>query len=219
MRTKTLLLTAALSAAGVATSMAQVFSVNAVGYVTVKVPANGFAMVANPLDAGAGNNTVGKLFSNVPPGTQIFIYDNATGSYEIGAFDDLDNAIVPPAAANKVVEPGNGVFVKNNSAQEISITFVGEVKQGTLSNPLPKGFSIKASQVPQVGTAKELGLPGVPGDQVFQFNATTQTYDISGFDDLDNDWVPALKPLAVGQAFFLSRGAAGSWDRTFNVNQ
>ena len=48
MRTKTLLLTAALSAAGIATSMAQVYSANAVGYVNKLIP-TGFSMIANPV--------------------------------------------------------------------------------------------------------------------------------------------------------------------------
>jgi hypothetical protein len=34
-----------------------------------------------------------------------------------------------------------------------TVTFVGEVPAGSLSNPIPKGFSIKASQVPQAGKA------------------------------------------------------------------
>src|SRR5687768_8351279 len=50
MRTKTLLLTAALAAAGLTSSMAQVFSVNAVGFVNVTVPASSFALLANPLN-------------------------------------------------------------------------------------------------------------------------------------------------------------------------
>src|SRR6478672_7317898 len=46
MRTKTLLLTAALAAVGVSSSMAQVYSVNVVGYVNKSVP-KGFYMLAN----------------------------------------------------------------------------------------------------------------------------------------------------------------------------
>src|SRR3954468_1352288 len=48
MRTKTLLLTAALAAAGAASAMAQnVYSVNAVGYVNKSV-VHGYSIVANP---------------------------------------------------------------------------------------------------------------------------------------------------------------------------
>src|SRR6266851_4855036 len=50
MRTKTLVLTAAISAAALATSMAQVVSVNAVGYVRVTVAAGNLQLLANPLN-------------------------------------------------------------------------------------------------------------------------------------------------------------------------
>jgi hypothetical protein len=61
MRTKTLLLTAALSAAGIATSMAQnVYSVNMVGYINKTMP-KGLSMIANQLNASP-NNKVTTLF-------------------------------------------------------------------------------------------------------------------------------------------------------------
>jgi hypothetical protein len=217
MRIKTLLLTAALSAAGVATSMAQVFSVNAVGYVTKTIPANGFALISNPLIAA--DNSIGALFTPAPAGLQVFKFDSGTGGFVIATFDDLDGAFLPAAAAAQTVVPGEGVFVRNPTASAITVTFVGEVPQGALSNPLPSGLSIRSSQVPQAGTAAELGLVGVAGDQIFQWNAANQGYDTSTFDDLDNAWLPPLGNLEVGEAFFLSKLAAGSWDRTFDVNQ
>lgn len=215
MRTKTLLLTAALSAAGVATSMAQVFSVNAVGYVTTKVPAKGFALISNPLTAA--DNTIQALFKGAAAGTQVFKYDGA--KFATATFDDIDNKFIPDSAANLTVVPGEGVFVFNPTATELSFTFVGEVPQGDLKNPLPKGLSIRSSMVPQPGTAKDLGLVGGAGDQIFKWDTAGQKYATSTFDDIDNDWVPRLTPLAVGEAFFLSKQVAGSWDRKFSVNQ
>ena len=217
MRTKTLLLTAALTAAGVATSMAQVFSVNAVGYVTKTIPANGFALISNPLMAA--DNSIGALFSPAPAGLQVFKFDSGSGQFDIATFDDLDGAFLPADIAAKTVVPGEGVFVRNPTASAITITFVGEVEQGALSNPLPAGLSIRSSQVPQAGTAEELGLSGGAGDQIFQWNVVTQGYDTSTFDDLDNAWLPPLGRLEVGDAFFIAKNAAGSWDRTFDVNQ
>ena len=81
MRTKTLLLTAALSAAGLATSMAQVYSVNAVGYVNVSVPANSYAIVGVPLN---GTNNSLNTTMPLPAGyadTTIFRFDVATQNY------------------------------------------------------------------------------------------------------------------------------------------
>jgi hypothetical protein len=227
MRTKTLLVAAAVGAAGIATSMAQVFSVNAVGYVNKTVPAGGFALISNPLKAAT--NTVNALFQPVPPGFQVFIYNPGKG-FDVGTFDDLEGAFVPASVGSATVNPGQGVFVKNPTTSPVQITFVGEVPQGTLTTPLVVGLQIVSSQVPQAGTAAELGLPSKvadgasAGDQVYQFivNSSTasenQKYYVSTFDDLEDGWLPALKSLDVGDAFFLNRVKAGNWTRTFNVN-
>jgi len=220
MRTKTLLLTAALSAAGIATSMAQVFSVNAVGYVNKTIPkGNKLALISNPLDAGTGNNTIGNLFKGAPDGTQVYKYDGT--AFVTATFDSIEGAFLPAAAAATEVKPGEGVFVRNTSAADYTVTFVGEVPQGTLANPYPKGLSIRSSIVPQAGTAADLGFKGADGDQINQFQLDTQSYYVSTFDSLapaGQEWGPALKPLAVGEAFFLSSPTGGTWSRTFSVN-
>jgi hypothetical protein len=221
MRTKTLLLTAALSAAGVASSMAQgtVFSVNAVGYVNTTVGPK-FSLISNPLTAT--DNTINTLFKtgiqgSVPNGFQV--YKLTPSGFVTATFDDIDQVFTPPSAGSTTVTPGEGVFVRNPTTSPITITFVGEVPQGTLTTTYPKGLSILSSKVPQSGTAQALGFVGVNGDQIFQYNNATQQYVTSTFDDLDNAWKPALGTLAVGESFFLRAAAGGTWTRTFSVNQ
>jgi len=221
MRTKTLLLTAALSAAGVASSMAQgtVFSVNAVGYVNTTLKP-GFNLVANPLTGS--DNTIGTLFKGLPFGTQVSKF-NGTG-FDTATNDDLENAYIPAANASKTVVPGEGVFVKNNGKTDATVTFVCEVPQGSLSNPLPKGLSVRSSQVPQEGKiTTDLGFPGKAGDQISKFDVATQKFVTYTFDDLENNWTSAGKvsepSFAVGEAFFVRKNAADSWNRTFSVNQ
>jgi hypothetical protein len=211
MRTKTLLATAVLSAAGVATSMAQVFSVNAVGYVNVKVPP-GFSLIANQLNAPDAK--LSALIPTAPAGTTVYKFNGT--AYEIASFDDLDNAWVGPAIT---LSPGEGAFIRNPTAAEFTVTFVGEVPAGSLSNPLPAGFSIRSSQVPQAGKiTTDLGFPAGAGDVIYQFNSTTDQYVINSFDDLDNAWVPAEPTVAVGESFFVKKAAAGNWTRNFSVN-
>jgi hypothetical protein len=223
MRTKALLLAAAFAAAGVATSMAQVYSVNAVGYVNVSIP-NGFSMGSNPLNAA--DNSVTALFKNTTPalpgGFKVFVFKNG-GFLPAAQWDDLDSVFIPAATAAELITPGNGVFVFNPGSTALTLTFVGEVSQGTLSNPLPKGFSIKANMVPQAGAPDSFGLPAQGGDKVFVYDTTAKGYKSWQFDDLDNVWLSSsgngLPSIAVGQAFFLFRAvSAGSWNRTFNVN-
>jgi hypothetical protein len=223
MRTKALLLAAAFAAAGVATSVAQVYSVNAVGYVNVTlVP--GFNLVSNPLDAAS--NVLGTLASNiqggVPNATRIFKFENASNSFVDAQYDDADAAYLG-SAASRTVAPGEGFFILIPGTTDKTLTFVGQVMQGNLSNPLPRGFSIRANQVPQAGKASDFGLPAQNGDRYFRWDPLAQRYQDWQFDDADNLWLGpnnnTLPDLAVGEAFLLFRAqSASTWNRTFSVN-
>jgi hypothetical protein len=222
MRTKTLLLTAALSAAGIATSMAQaVYSVNAVGYVnTTLVP--GFNLISNPLDNKTGNSINNLLvtgMTTVPDGTTAYVFQN--GGFQVAQYDELDGRFNPAAIADLNILPGSGFFVRNPGSTSVQVTFVGEVPQGNLSQTIPPGFSIQASSVPIAGTASSMGLGGQNGDTYYGFSEANQSFNfISTFDDLDNAWSPALPVLQVGEAFmYLSRATAPrQWTRSFSVN-
>jgi hypothetical protein len=228
MRTKALLLAAAFAAAGVSTSVAQVYSVNAVGYVNVTLNP-GFNMVSNPLDAGAGNNTVSKLFSNitggVPAQLKVYTWDETAGTYNVAAtYVSVALGFQPSTSANFVLAPGRGAFVQVPATvtAPITLTVVGEVPQGNLSNPLPIGFSIKASQVPQAAKPEDLGLVGAPQDKIYRYDSVAGTYRVANtFVNTTLGWQPATGVIAVGEAFFYQRAAAngaGTWTRTFSVN-
>ncbi|MGV3772055.1 MAG: hypothetical protein ACO1QB_04075 [Verrucomicrobiales bacterium] len=229
MRTKTLILTAALSAAGVATSMAQVYSVNAVGYVNTTLKP-GYNLISNPLIAA--NNTIGSLFQGVPNLTQVSKFvkteANPTGSFVTGTYSTILGRWNSTDAnfANMTLVPGEGVFVRNPGTTDLTVTFVGEVPQGTLSTPLPQGLSIVSSQVPQSGTATDLGLPVANLDQVHQWdpaaNGGAGGYRTSTYSTILNGWSGSpLGTLKVGEAFFFNKrsAGAGTWTRTFSVNQ
>jgi hypothetical protein len=215
MRTKTLLLTAALTAAGIAPSMAQVYSVNAVGYVNVSLPlASGrsstFALISNPLNAT--NNLLTTVIPAPPDTTRIYLF--RSGSFEIhefsfGAWD-----------SDTTINPGEGFFLELDNASASNptvITFVGEVPQGTLDNPLPSGFSLRASIVPQAGLlTADLGLTPGEGDRTYQYDRTTQAYDISEFSFGAWDSEPTVQ---VAESFWYENlNAAATWSRTFSVN-
>ena len=68
MRTKTLILTAFVGALGIAGASAQVYSVNAVGYVNKSLP-KGFSIVANPGVMDMITQTMGRF--GVPKETQL----------------------------------------------------------------------------------------------------------------------------------------------------
>jgi hypothetical protein len=216
MRTKTLLLTAALSAAGIATSMAQVYSVNAVGYVNTSL-VTGFNLISNPLDnkSSANGNSVANLFGDqLVNGGTVYKFNSATSQYQTFNYDSL--AGWPAAATTTLVPPGEGVFVRVGAP--ITVTFVGDVPTGSLSVSIPAGFSIRASQVPQEGnvTAAPFNFPAASGDSIYQF-LPNQTYNTANFDDLAG-WSKAIN-VKVGEAFFVRTAVTKNWTRTFNVNQ
>jgi len=210
MRTKTLLLTAALSAAGIATSQAQaVYSVNAVGYVNTTL-VKGFNLVANPLN-NKTSNKIKDLFASLPEGSVIYRFDSATAKYNLAS---LEFGEITGPIADQDLLPGEGVFV--NSAAAGTVTFVGEVPAGDLKNAIPKGLSIRSSQVPQAGTATALQFPAADGDVIFVFDEATQNFKSHNFDFGAWDVDPTID---VGEAVFVNAVAAKSWDRNFQINQ
>jgi hypothetical protein len=202
--------------------MAQVYSVNAVGYVnTTLVP--GFNLVSNPLNNTTGN-TIANLFGTgiqgtIPDGTIVYYFNPTTDQFVSALYDALDAAFGPAANAATVVAPGNGVFVFVPGNANVTCTFVGEVPQGTASNQdIPQGFSIKASTVPAGGPITGMQFPAADGDVIYEWNATTDQYIPSIFDGLDNAWGPQVPSIDVGEAFFVFKGAAAAWTRNFSVN-
>jgi hypothetical protein len=220
MRTKTLLLTAAISAAGLASSMAQaVYSVNAVGYVNTAVPAGGtsgkFKMIANPFVTA--DNRLEALLPSPAPGT--IIYKFVGGNFQLTTFDEIDLAWIP---ANVVLDFGGGAFIRNPAgAAGYNITWVGEVAEGApVSNPVGAGFSIKSSKIPQAGgITSALGFNATPGDILYKFDVPSQNFQLYTFDEIDLAWLPSEPSIDVGESFFVfeQNGAGATWNRNFDV--
>ncbi|HEV2209264.1 MAG TPA: hypothetical protein VG167_10850 [Verrucomicrobiae bacterium] len=199
MRTKALLGLAAL-AAGALTTMAQsnVYSLNIVGYVNVPL-ATGFNLVANPLDNGT--NHLSGLFPNAQGGDVVF-------SYSGGVFTESDFSF-GSWSTDLTLTPGMGFFYSTSGPS--TNTFVGNVLTGNLTNHIPAGFSLVASQVPQSDTLGNLGFPATGGDVVFYLRSGAYVESDYSF----GAWSPDLSP-AVGESFWVSTGAAKDWVRTFN---
>jgi hypothetical protein len=206
MRTKTLLLTAALSVATVATSMADVFSVNVVGYVNVVVPP-GLSMIANPL-LGT-NNTVGSLFSSVPEGTTLYKF--GPSGYSINQFFGPGDGWANPADS---FQPGEGAFISNPTAASFTNTFVGEVALNS-TNSLPQGLSIRGSVLPIASALQSsLGFPASEGDLVYTFvNGNYQIFQYFGPED---GW-SAEPANTVGGAFWVNKANSTNWVQSFTV--
>jgi hypothetical protein len=208
-----------LGVAMVASSVAQVYSVNAVGYVNTVLPP-GLSLISNPLLAPV--NDLDHVFS-VPGGTQVYMF-NGVG-FDTYLFDDIDGWVkggVP--AGTTAFNPGFGAFVRNNATTPVTNTFVGDVIQGTaVTVDLPPGgLGIRSSKVPMTGKiSTDLKFPLIGGTQVYVYNGTG--YDTYLYDDIDG-WVKSGAPneptINVGQAFWvrMPAGNTQNWVRSFSVN-
>jgi len=209
MRTKTLILTAFVGALGIAGASAQVYSVNAVGYVNKSIP-KGFSIVANPLNNGG--NKVADVFGANPGSLTVYTFGDAgfsINSYD-SDFEEWENG-------DAVVAPGEGFFVLNSGDAAVTITFVGEVPQGDLSNALPKGFSIRSSQVPQEGKLdSDLGFPTDEAVTVYQF--VNGAYKISSYDADFEEW-DSVPSVGVAEGFWVLRESGTNWTRSFSTSE
>ena len=193
--------------------MAQVYSQNAVGYINVSC-GPGFSMIANQLVSAS--STLTALIPNPPPGTAIYKYNGT--AFGISTFDEFDLVWTPNA--NETLDFGGGAFIRNPTASPFTITFVGDVQQGApILNPIPNGFSIRSSKVPQAGlVTTDLQFPPVAGDAIYKWNSVGQSFQIFTFDEFDLVWTPTQPSISVGESFFVLKQGAGSWNRTFSVN-
>jgi archaellum component FlaG (FlaF/FlaG flagellin family) len=229
MKIKAIVLSAALGAVMANSASAQVYSANTVGYVNMSLSA-GFHILANPLEGSPDNSLDSTLaLSDVANiGAAIYRFDGATQNYLNGILW-IGTGWFPQSGNpdDAVIAPGEGFFIGLNAPE--NITWVGEVLQGNLSNPIPAGgnLSLRSSQVPQAASLTALEFPAFNFDTVYLWNSVGQTYEDAWqyFDGLG--WFNPSDPLntdgptiAVGTGFFVQKmdPADTSWDRVFSVN-
>ena len=169
MRTKILALSALLGLLGSSSSLAQ-YSINPVGYVNVTCP-QGFSLIGCAL-FGSPNNDPIYLINNTwgeYEGCQIFFWQNGTWAKYMAN----TNPTPPATATNGWVEPngpmslppGAGAAFYNPNASGVTLAFVGDVPQGSLTNTLNPGLNLVSSILPVCGdlSANELFDVSQPG--------------------------------------------------------
>ena len=220
MKGKTRLLTALLGAALTGTALGQTISYLNATYT------QGYWLIANPLDAGDGKNTVGHVFGHndagypspvLPDGAVIYKFNGGAfvvNQFSIDRWDDPTMSLVP----------GEGAFLRIPPGQTAKVTFVGEVLQGRLVIPIPQGFSLLSSKVPQEAVltrdvnmpadTRELGFPAVDGDTIYRWRHNAGTYSIHSW--MIDQWdVPPV--IDAEESFFVRKVAAVDWVREFVV--
>jgi hypothetical protein len=164
MRTKTLLLSAAVGALSSASLMAQVYSLNAVGYINVTCAggaAGAYTMIANQLnttnnyispllDSQLGTNpsfagcSIFKYSTTVNGYLQWTVTKNAQAAYQAGLVTPPYAEPYGPApvdAATVTLNPGEGIWFFNKWTTNVTLTFVGTVLTGETTNTPPNGLT------------------------------------------------------------------------------
>lgn len=216
MRTKTLLLTAALAAAGAASAMAQsVYSVNAVGYINKSIVA-GYSIVANQLVV-----TDNSLDTLIPaPPNDVVTYTQSGGTYLIATYIVADGAWDDGGVVKMNVGEATVFF---NSGPAFNATFVGEVTQSVggaaIVNSLPPGQNLRSSKVPQAGLITG-DLKYNPGTDVttYQIAPDGSTFLISSYVVADGAWDAEPSFGFAEGAYFDTGSNSDSWSRVFTVN-
>jgi hypothetical protein len=190
-----------------------VISVNAVGYVNLRL-LPGLTLIANPLLYPT--NTVSFWWPQAPDGAQVLKWVPDVG-YEVSTYDAVAGMWSNP---DFDISMGQGFFFRNTSSEPIIHTFVGEVLQGRLVNPLAAGLSLEGPLVPQAGSINTVHqIPGQPDDEIRLY-----VNDGMGGGDYINSiytssegWVPDLI-LGVAEGFWIQKQQPEDWVRYFWVN-
>jgi hypothetical protein len=185
----------------------KVFSANIIGFASVTL-APGFSMIANPFDS---SQTVGEMFKGWPEGTTLNKFDTrlfrlTENGVKSGQWSDEGERLLP----------GEGAIFFNPTSDYKSASFVGDVMQGLLSVPIPSGFSVRSSLVPQSGSlADDLGFPIANGDVIHIFDREHQKYVLHPY--AEGKWTAGAPVLSVGESFWVAKAEPGNWTKTLVV--
>jgi hypothetical protein len=217
MRTKSLLFAAAISAASMGSALAQVYSVNVVGYINITAPI-GLSLIANQLDNKNGNK-LADVITKLPDGSFVHFYVGGAAGYKsISYFGGFES----PGAAT--LAPGAGAFLEipvGAAEADRKITLVGEVPQAAASNTqIPNGLSIQSSATPRAGKlTTDLKFPAgaaMDGSLLYKYNNAIKNYETSS---IFGGWEGTEPSVAVGESFFFfnASGATQPWTQDFAV--
>lgn len=183
-------------------------SVNILGYATMTLPP-GYSMINNPFDAA--NNSVGELFKDWPDGTMLSRFD-------LRMYRLSENKVRTGKWTNPMeqLQPGDGAVFFNPTTDYKTLTFVGEVVQGNLSIPVPAGFSVRSSLIPQSGAlVEELEFPIADGDVVHLFDRDQQKYVT--YPRENGKWKSGAPVVSIGESFWIAKTSAENWTRTLII--
>lgn len=208
MRTKTLLIAAAALVAGIVSSEAQVYSANVVGYVSLTA-SNGFSAFNTPLDfdgTGTNNTVTSVIGTNLPVGSQVLTW-NGSG-FNVNSYQSVKGAPAAWTVPTATINPGAGYFISNPSNSPATLTIVGTVLQGGLTNGniTTAGLSFVGSKFPVAGgITSTYGYTPSLSDQVLSWNGNG--YNVNTYASVKGapaSWSSGEPQFIVGQGAFVN---------------
>ena len=239
MKAKALLLAASLALAATASGTG-IFSPNAVGYVNVVVPANGYALLGNPLNGDNGTDNSLNTIIPLPhdgsfDGTSVYRFDCVSQAYRDTMQWVSTQGWLAGVPGDLIINPGEGFFLQNVAPVPLPITFLGEVPTGNLTIPVPGNnkYCILASKVPKGARLGWVGdpdtdtheFPACTGDSIFIYDPTPQAYRETTQYVEGPGWLHSTDPLQgpfidVAQGFFIQKVCANAiWGQSYSVGE
>lgn len=216
MRTKTLLLTAALAGLGVAAN-ADVTSVNYVGYINGPIP-QGYSIRCSGFRGGARD--IVTLMPAPPCAVTVYEIDD-DGTTRIGNWDTVYQSWDNPTVQ---ILHGQAIVVKSDCAFNNTFTGTGDENKyyggGQVRNDItPRSASrsvLRSNPVPMAGLlTTQLGFTPLDDVTVYQLKGGTI---ISAWDHTYQSWNPAEPNIDLGEGFFVVGAPKDQpWPQNFAV--
>ena len=218
-KTLWIVMAGALIAAVAATAQTEVLSQNAVGYIKKTLPAGGkFVSMCIPLDSMSNTDILfgeTSVADEAPVNTFVYFWDPVLQTWQAGGKSTKGWG----AAANRVIEPGEGFLMKSPvaSTEPMDVTITGEVPAdamlsrvipgsdafGSLANPYPVDFTFGTSALASNAPVNTF---------VYFWDIDLQTWQAGGKST--KGWgAAANREIQAGEGFLLrAPGGTFNWD-------
>ena len=181
---------------------------NVIGY-TSTTASPGFSMIACPLVGDT--NSVEEVLMGWADGAALTRFDPLQFRLKENHLDSGKWT-----APHDRFLPGEGALLFNPTSDYKSINFVGEVRQGEQSVPVPAGFSLRSALGPRFGRlVEDLKFPIADGDVIHLFDRDRQGYTIHSYEH--GKWDTESPVLGLCEAFWIGKTAAANWRHTIEI--
>lgn len=215
-----------LSSVSLLAQSTNVYSLNAVGYINVTLPAGGasgtFAIISCPLIASP-NNAISNLLNATSGAFNGYkFYGWSAGAY---LPSDQANAKKWLGGGTETLLPGQAGFISVPAgAASQTVTFVGTVPSGSITNPIPPGFTLLSSVLPTSGDLVTNTLTAFNtqkvGDKAYSYDPVGgyTTYTVK---PATGAWaVDPQQPTVGGGIFYYNaQTTTNNWVENFSVGQ